>query len=278
MNFIKRALILSLILSFAVVKVECMYYSDGDELDTFPNDNYSRYAEQEKIKETHGGHKARSRRRNFSLVAAAGAGGWGSGFDILDYLVQLASIHSIDTQKEKVVDILAKLRILVNACKICLNLKGMYETGRGFYESIKWNSQFGKSFYESITNLYKSGQVLPSSELTRIANILLRGSNIIKDVNISKNCYGIASGNKIRNDKKLKSKKIWQSMWLTLNKLVYAPCVTGILDSIGEHEIFGKKANVGWYTVYYACILSTLSELIRQHFMYKMIENKQKTA
>ena len=125
MNFIKKTLILSLVLSFVVSNVECMFdfQSAIQELDQLQTDNCVRYEQQEKIKVPDGGYKARSKPLFATLSSKTHCSSFG------DYLVQLASIYSIDTTNEKVVDALAKLRMLFNGILIYFGigrLKALY--------------------------------------------------------------------------------------------------------------------------------------------------------
>lgn len=154
-----------------------------------------------------------------------------------NYLTQLASIYSIDSADKKVVDILAKLRIMFNGIFI--------------YKFAKYLYDFGLNFE------------LPSMEISNILTSCVRCYNIFKDIQISKNSDAISSSNKSRKDKNLEDKKRLHYVWLTLNTLALLPCL--------HEKLKINRNNIGYYTY----IVQRISELYRQYLMYEMIENKQ---
>lgn len=158
---------------------------------------------------------------------------WNTG----DYITQTASICSIDSGIQEVVDILAKFRTLINGLSNLSSTYYLYRYGAGYEWPIN---------------------------VTITLEVILRSFYIFKDIKIWENGDAIVSdSNDKKCDKNLKYKKLCQYLWLTLNKAL--PIIV--------NNVKGCKSKV-YYLSAISCIYS---ELCRQYLMYRMIENKQKS-
>jgi len=155
--------------------------------------------------------------------------------NVADCLIQIGSIYSIDSTQSVAVDLLAKIRALIN---------GLYVLKNGV---LLWES--GKALLEADPYL-----------LTALANVCLRSKNIEKDYNIWQASASVAGANGRHNgDKNLENKKYCQYAWLAVNKLL--PKVMGrLLQSNIAHDNYS--------------LFASISELYRQKLMYAMIAKK----
>ena len=159
-------------------------------------------------------------------------------WNVGDCITQVSSIYSSDTTNRKTIDILAKFRTLFNVVANLSNCSALYR----YRKSIPWP--------------FNAAVVLEG---------ILRSLNVVKDVKIWKKSNVIESVNNTqKSNTNLKYKKLCQYLWLTLDK--FLPLI------VSKYKGRGSNAH--------QCmtLLSVYSDLIRQHFMYKMIENKQKVA
>lgn len=155
--------------------------------------------------------------------------------DIIDYLVQLCSIHAIDNKNAQVVAHLPKARALINIYKASRYIEILYKNGIMPLELLKICALFFTS---------------------------IRGYNIFRDFNISKNSNSIASNNRKREDtKSLSKKKLYHYLWLTVNK--FGPLVANKFNITLPYNIRFR-------------LLAAFSEFYRQKLMYDLIENKGK--
>jgi len=111
-------------------------------------------------------------------------------FEVVDTLVQAASIYSVDSTNSQVAQGLAGARVGVN----CINVLG------------------------KVLNFLDS---FPYANVFHTASCYFRGKNVLEDVNNYKNANVIASQNSSRkNDEKLKNKQYCQYAWLAVNKIL----------------------------------------------------------
>jgi len=155
-------------------------------------------------------------------------------FEVCDYLVQQNSIYEIDTEIISTIRILAMQRSVFNCISIaygCLRLK------TGLFSDNKFGSK-------TILDLMR---------------LLVRGRYIVIDFTIFKKAEHLVFNTKnisrtIKQKKKLNEKKLYQSLWLTINKII--PLLTSQLRS-RDYSICSD--------------LAELSELIRQNLLYQML-------
>lgn len=119
-------------------------------------------------------------------------GKYKNGFDILDYLTQLASIYLIDSTNAGHISKVAAARTVFNAGYIL----------------------------DCINRLLRT-EAISKQDIADVGSTYMRGKNVYKDRNNWDNAASIGSNNAGRkNDKNLSQKKLCQYAWLTLNKLL----------------------------------------------------------
>lgn len=223
MNFIKKGLMFFLLLMSCSVNTQCM--KNEIELDDFSSSpeqvggsDFMSIVREQMDRMPKGKVTAFQRILPFIYTA--------------DFLTQCSSIYSIDSVNKKNIDTLAKLRTVFNVISIFRGIRYWFNPDKAFD--------------------------FPGAKAVCVLNMVARCGYIFKDHKIWKKAKTIALNNNIRIDKRLKSKKIFHYIWLTLNYFG-APFIK---------FLFGPRS----VDYYYAHLISVCSENYRRYLMYAMID------
>lgn len=192
MNFIKKASLLLLVFTLFSKNIGCMNFGDSGETSQDPKFYEWRY---EKTPDHPDLAPRPKKAKPIIHPQLETVEKIGNLFDVLEYLIQLCSIYSIDNTNKTIVDTLAKTRMSYNFSEILLRI---YKAHRA-------------EFYVG----------LPMHLTYNIINVFARGNNIVKDFKISRDVKQISLNNIGRDkDKNLQNKKVYHYIWLSINKVL----------------------------------------------------------